>query len=161
MGLASEDEFESTPNLERIKLWVEALESRAFLQTTNQLRSEKMSDGTFRYCCLGIATQVYAEACNVPNVWWKDHDPKEGDDFSYLPVEVSQWFGFEEVDPSIAMAPVGDGSDGEAPELRMHTASELNDDKGYTFAQIAALVRTRFGLDPAPETDNDATPAAE
>lgn len=45
---------------ENVKLWIEALRSGKFEQCQNQLRKTG-TDGTYYYCCLGVASQLYME----------------------------------------------------------------------------------------------------
>lgn len=149
----------------RILRWVEALESGRFQQIKDQLR-DRIDEKMYGYCCLGVACEVF-KAETGRGVWRKDADhddvptlfrigQKPGDEIpelfvenddvdSYyeasgdLPAAVAQWFGFnDDTNPYF--------TDG----MREMMASTWNDNEGYDFIKIAALVRKTFDLPPQP-----------
>lgn len=63
------------PNKERIKMWIEELESDKWKQGKLHLKNGD------KYCCLGVACEVYSRETGIP--WTHDR-------FSV----VQKWFGF-------------------------------------------------------------------
>ena len=85
-----------TPNKERIKLWVEALRSGKYQQGRRALRTLDN-----KYCCLGVACEVYREQTGDGD--WREADeyvsfhPSEGNKgTALLPSAVQKWFGLRE-----------------------------------------------------------------
>lgn len=107
------------------KLWVEALRSRKYKQTTNALR-----DGV-GYCCLGVLCDLHQKATGT-GTWVVNEDgeqeykgrPREKLEGGALPESVRKWAGVTACDPGL-----GDRS-----------ASVWNDDERAKFGQIAKLI---------------------
>jgi hypothetical protein len=105
-------------NKDRLRLWVEAL------------RSDE-------YGCLGVACKVA-----VANGLDIDLDTfYHSDSGQNLPREVSEWFGFDEgvVDPELTLPDPEDDD-------HVITATEANDDLGWSFHDIADAAENRYGL---------------
>lgn len=134
------------PNKENIRLWVDALRSGEYEQTSHKLaKRDYLGDGKFgdkiKYCCLGVVCEVAIK--NGVEV-----DRKEvGGHIQFdnhgamLPRSVAVWLGFEAIehgDPVISV----DG-------IRATTA---NDTHGWTFERIAEALEERYLADvPAAE----------
>ena len=116
---------------EHRRLWVEALESGDYKQTTGRLHDD---DG---YCCLGVACEISglvtwdqpAEARHYNAIY----DPETGD-FSTvaLPLRVAKWLGLSGLD--------GDFHS-DTHSYILESLANINDG-GASFADIAALIRT-------------------
>jgi hypothetical protein len=125
-------------NKERVRLWVEALESGNYEQTRAVLRATQygpdgMDTGRFAYCCLGVAIEVAkANGCQVG-----------ADPFDYggvLNREVSDWYGFFLPDPPVGYE--------ELPNDRLPVfATRANDSLHWDFAKIAAGIREYYELE--------------
>jgi hypothetical protein len=114
------------------KLWVEALRSGEFAQTTGVLRDEN------GYCCLGVACEIAVQHGVIEPP--QGHKAVAGRIFynfdgsdATLPDSVREWLGLWADDGSI----YNDGSgsiynDGES-------LTKMNDN-GKTFAEIAAVI---------------------
>ena len=124
-------------NTENIRLWVDTLRSGRFNQGNSALEIT-YPNGTVAHCCLGVACRVAMEnGLDLPNCQYENsygngekktafgRDPNVG----YLPIEVRDWFGFSNTDPTISDT---------------LTAVEANDEKRYTFNEIAYLIETRY-----------------
>ena len=114
------------PNREHMRLWVEALRSGRYEQTTGRLRGET------GYCCLGVACDIsgladWAEAGSDEYPW------SYGGAEEILPDGVAEWLGVEDVSPMVFW------------ELR-DTQEELAslNDEGRTFAEIADAIEKEW-----------------
>ncbi len=112
----------------RIKQLVEALRSGKYQQGKRALRKNN------KYCCLGVACDLYLQANPVaatwsPHVTGPEHAFTVGDfrSSSVLPKPVSDWYGIDE-------NPYLDG---------LRTAASLND-AGRSFSEIADLFESKF-----------------
>lgn len=101
---------------ENAKKWVEALRSGKFHQTKECLYDDR------GYCCLGVACHIMYEG---------DDSKYEGSD-GELPDEVRDWLGLD--------GNLGEYHDGEEFYCDLVT---LNDDRNYTFAQIADVIESK------------------
>lgn len=122
------------PNKDRLRLWVEALESGEFEQTNGQL-SRRGNDGVTRYCCLGVAEVVSMRNGGPGSDEHLGH-------YSYLSRELQAWYGVGS-NPVIGSIEYAGGTDGEVYELY---AVMANDSLGHDFKQIAANVRKHYQL---------------
>jgi hypothetical protein len=138
-------------NRERIQLFTAALRSGRFQQGTGALA--RRIDGTWQYCCLGVACEVAAEnGLDLPHEDTASagggvlrHYTHSGrvtkdpfDDFvNYvvLPASVSDWYGFDNHDPDLNFDDIGEV----LGEVRREpvSAAEANDGHGKNFAEIA------------------------
>jgi hypothetical protein len=122
----------STPNKERLRLWVEDLRTTNAKQGKRWLRSEE------GWCCLGRACEVYRIATGRGR--WHEFTLHLTDESGIvhstdLPSSVCEWFGLGERDPKMRAA---DGT--------LLTAQAMNDGKKYTFAQIADAIERTYNL---------------
>lgn len=129
-----------TCNTENMRTFVAALRSGEFQQGRNKL--EKSVDDVVLHCCLGVACRVALangveiEITVKPKADTQDSVTSFHGDSTFMPPKVSNWLG---------LANSGDydecgwsGNPGlVADDGLEYTASTLNDEKGYTFAQIA------------------------
>lgn len=132
----------STPNKERLRLWVADLRSGGFEQARGTLRSEEGA-----YCCLGVACEVFARESGTPTRWemrpeFYDEDDGEADNLLHfvvageansglMPWLVADWFG---VTNNPAIGPNGE------------VCGDLNDTFQWSFQKIAAAVEGKFHL---------------
>lgn len=114
--------------------WLEALRSGEYEQGTGKLQSR---EGEF--CCLGVLCDLAVKAGVIP--------PPEADEesgsyhygedaaFALPPEEVLAWAGLEQPSPEVAV----EGTDGRWT----YELVTLNDNDGYTFAEIATVVEAQ------------------
>lgn len=126
-------------NTEKLALWVKALESGKYAQTSGVLRADK-PDGTSCYCGLGVVVEVAIED-GVEVEWstqdqryvWRD--PKWGseDTNSELPAPVQAWLdsGWEDFELD------DDGTE----------VVSANDTYGWGFDEMAKAAREFYHLD--------------
>ena len=112
-------------NAEIKEQWVVALESGKYEQGKNYLHS-----GT-RFCCLGVLTDLYAQA-HPEQGGWTPRDPgndvlffsTDKEDYSVLPVVVRDWAGLTTASPMVSDEHLTD-----------------TNDNGASFAKIAQLIK--------------------
>lgn len=126
-------------NAEVKTLWVTALRSGEYQQTTGKLRSQlsllQMAD-LVRYCCLGVLCDRH-RILHPDNSWEQIEDrqllpefSKNNQVFTYLdyyttlPEDVRVWAGLD--------------------ERMILKLIDLNDDRVYNFVQIAEVIETQF-----------------
>jgi len=131
-------------NQEVVKLWVDALRSGEYQQTTELLHDNK------GLCCLGVASSLYCKLVrdiSEPYTYVKKvgkvengeysteeetvHCIKYGDNHDILPKEVKDWIGLQRPDGTF------ETDDGVPDSL-----ADLND-SGKTFAEIADIIESR------------------
>ena len=106
-------------------LWIKALRSGEYKQT-----KECLNDGV-GYCCLGVLCDIYQKQHPDTSSWINATNPREFQvrgfdeheyevDTTYPPLLVGKWAGLEYKD--------------------MVALGELNDDRCFTFNQIADIV---------------------
>lgn len=132
-------------NTENMRKLVDALRSDTFIQGRNALEREA-DDGTFHNCCLGVACRVaiadglnleIRKADNASNQKLTTFDHSRG----FMPMKVVNWLGLVETrnEAEWVTNPLLFIDD----SIGWVTAAVLNDDMGYSFAQIAdAFERT-------------------
>lgn len=127
-----------TCNTENMRKFVAALRSGDYTQGRKRLESIG-ENGVASQCCLGVACRVaIANGVEVAVTTFGNFETLDtlfDGNTSYMSTKVSQWLGLDENDYSDV------GWTGN-PELltedgTAHSATELNDVRGYTFAQIA------------------------
>lgn len=132
-----------TPEQQRhVQLWIDALESDEYRQTTGKLRDLGFDDAqdarvlSNEYCCLGVACEVWRKETGIGS--WKIDKENEEDAYfvapsdqktGALPWEVRQWLGLDSDDGTYM---TGSGS----TSLVAH-----NDSDGWDFKQIAQLLK--------------------
>lgn len=115
---------------EKKALWVEALRSKDYDQTTGTLNDKK------GHCCLGVLCEVAIKdglSLNVVRFGEERKDTYYDGDSAYLPLAVREWAGLESNNPYIGAR--RDGETEEEPEF----LSGLND-SGSDFEDIATLI---------------------
>jgi|ERR1043166_3270111 hypothetical protein len=120
-------------NKERVRLLVDALRSGEFPQCTGRLgRIDK--SGKKGYCCLGVAIIIAARnGCDVLVEWIDDELMVERAETDLLVSKVSEWYGFNSINPVISY----DNEEiSEEYENSSFEAAELND-SGIPFEEIA------------------------
>lgn len=112
--------------------WIEALESGKYGQGTGLLRSQ--GD---RFCCLGVACDIAGPS--VGGEWWADHKNEWSffvgavADKTHLPAEVCKWLGVPfQYERAI--------------EIEGEPITNLNDTRLWSFGDIAAGLRKKYGL---------------
>lgn len=117
------------PNRENIRLWVEALRSGRYKQGRQTLRQKK--DNVIRYCCLGVACNVYKRVTGRGK--WITTDVSGTHSFhgqmGVLPGSVADWLGLDDVNPNL----LGDIK-----------ASSANDTYNWTFEAIADAIEAKY-----------------
>lgn len=121
---------------ENVRKWVDALRSGEYEQTTGRLRDDA------GFCCLGVACDLYGKEKNV--AWEEDGVFLGRNDL--LPPAVREWLGLDRNNPELAYISPGDddivvGTSSYGVYL---PASELNDDYGWTFEQIADAIEAVY-----------------
>lgn len=111
------------------RLWIKALRSGEYEQTTGQLRDDK------GFCCLGVACDLYA--AEHPDAKW-NRDVDEDDcvehtilnEAAVLPTVVRAWLGLKGATGEFVTCATPYQSD----------ALAARNDNGATFAQVADLI---------------------
>ena len=106
-------------NPEIKKMWVEALRSGEYKQTTGALRQLDMDSALPCYCCLGVLCDLAVKA-GVTNPFYENHT-------ACLPTSVYKWAGLDTPDPEVPL-----GSDKIGTPL-----TRLNDELRMDFKTIA------------------------
>lgn len=121
------------PNENNIRLWVDGLRSGEYEQ--GQMRLTKVDPFGKQFdCCMGVACKVAVNEGVEVEVVVEDgvvviYDGEE----EFLPYSVRNWLGFNDHNPVLDPNPDSNES---APDGLLH-AAEANDDKSWTFEQIA------------------------
>jgi hypothetical protein len=118
------------------RLWVEALRSGEYAQGRNYLA--EMWAGNWRYCCLGVLCEVATEqGVPVTVVTRPGSQLKTYSENSTIPpTSVAQWAWAEETRYPALRIPHVD----EDGVMAFRDFTELNDDMGLSFEQIADLI---------------------
>lgn len=122
----------------RLIAWADALESGDYRQADGTLRSKAPHGGHAKYCCLGVACDLYRTATGKGDwIRYSDSDTfgfaVDGGEYdSFLPDEVVDWFGLTDGDPYLPNLDSG----GEYT-----TAAQANDDLAWKFHKIAKAIR--------------------
>lgn len=153
----------SEPNLEHIRAWIEALESGKYMQGSGALCRSNGING-MEYCCLGVACEVAIadgvplrkemgerDASHFAPIWEYVYvDAVNGQEYrngDVLPIPVSDWLGLDDNNPTLPnLWPMEEDEDDNWQDQGYLDATEVNDDRGWDFDQIAAALRNRFGL---------------
>lgn len=134
-------------NKDRIKLWVDALRSGDYKQTTETLANNH------GYCCLGVACEVFNK--HNPGILEITEKPKKevhtisncekvklyDGNHDILPSIVSNWFGFNDFSH---LNPLITFKLGNAILRKTINLSELNDQYKLDFNRIADIIEKRF-----------------
>lgn len=142
---------------DNLSVWLETLKSGEYQQTTGRL-STINEDGTQTFCCLGVACDLALKAGLDLNVETSEDDDSVlyNEEGGILPKLVRQWLGVNDMNPMIsienshfdptlkfesAYSELHDLYQQVSPRYLVHDrVTQLNDDYGLTFEQIAQLV---------------------
>ena len=128
---------------ERITIWCEALESGIYQQAIGKLK-----DGN-GYCCLGVA-------CEISNLGeWTysgEYSTDDGITRFTLPLIVQNWYGLEHENPLVNLTSeeyatfLVNYAKNHSTALTQNKSINLTDlnDNGFTFTNIAAIIRRNF-----------------
>lgn len=127
------------------------LRSENYRQGQEALRQRGEDRSTTLHCCLGVLCDTYRQLTGRGS--WQmglscDDFILEGNHYdSYPPPEVAEFFNLTKVDPVLREEVDGD-------DTILHRASELNDNYGLSFAEIADLFEARFLRDSIDRVDD-------
>ena len=107
---------------ENAKAWVAALRSDNYQQGRHFL-----NDGG-RYCCLGVACEIYAKAFPL-RITHKKELTLYNDSPCQLPEAVQRWLSLKE-------------NNGSYQDLFLHRSLSIDNDTGKTFAEIADIIES-------------------
>lgn len=129
----------------RRKRWLEALESGKLLQTTSVLH-RKSPKGNPSFCCLGVACSIFQPELKMPKVLNSTlFEYGEDADAYSLPEELARYLGFTAANTSGVLSRgvpvIKTYEDGTVSKYRAYSLVTLNDTCGYTFKEIAAVVK--------------------
>ena len=114
------------------KLWIAALRSGDYTQSTGRLRrlsraGESRKEDKFSHCCLGVLGELYCEATNQP---WNSREVGDGQSLSRA---VLTWSGMR----------CGMGDSVHIDSDILYPLAALNDG-GKNFAQIADAIESQL-----------------
>lgn len=125
------------------QMWLDALRSGEYQQTTGKLRRPSgnpiQADG---YCCLGVLCNLHAEEHHNS---WDRNDASCYDylgDHEHLPRQVIEWAGLTSENPHVSTRHVFPGD--VEPSYVKASIAEFNDDFDFTFSQIADLIEEQL-----------------
>lgn len=132
----------------RVKLLVAALRSGEFQQARNRLRDRDA------YCCLGVACEVYRRTTG-DGEWkgqargeWFRADGESASNYT-LPWVVLDWYGFDDVNPTVRLDDEG------------FPAATLNDERALDFPTIADAFERTYLPPSAVALPDDGTQEGE
>lgn len=134
--LPASTEYTSEQQAEHRAKWIEALRSGRFKQGRNRLRDGLHVEAE-NFCCLGVACELAAEAGitrRMERGYGNGYGPGRN---ATLPYSVADWLGLTD-DAGVLTEPVEFAGD-DGPR-RATSLTQLNDDAGKTFAEIADLI---------------------
>jgi len=124
-------------NLERVRLYIDALRSGKYTQTTGKLRGDNC------FCALGVAAEASIQN-GAPAEWTLDYGvrweliSKSGDPYDFavtrLIVAVNDWYGGDLDAVSLF----------ENDKQRPECITVANDEQGWSFPQIADRLEALF-----------------
>lgn len=107
------------------RMWVKALRSGQYKQTTQQLRDDD------KFCCLGVLCDLHAKATGKSKWDGSVFQTRAYHDSMEVPKPVQRWAGLRDCNPSVQ----GRRVHGEL----CTSLAELNDN-GYGFKRIATVI---------------------
>lgn len=143
-------------NVERVALWVDALESGDYHQAVGSLRKMRYWEqplSSYSYCCLGVATEVaLANGCILtdfgPGLTGSVAPTLYRSWNGSLPQSVWEWYGFDSQELTVTKGAnpyVGKCDEIKCPvELHLIDAVQANDQLNWNFARIAAGLRELY-----------------
>lgn len=131
------------PNKENLLKWVEALESGRYEQGQNYLRT--IDDNKF--CCLGVAEDLFNGDWSTSEAYPGKYVVMEGgrQEAICLTVPTQEVLGLGSFNPSMSIESVHGVRPSSAIFASRFPLAWLNDN-GYTFAEIAQIIRLEYGL---------------
>lgn len=142
----------------RVKLLTKALRSGLFDQAHGHLTTNPGTPEE-QHCCLGVACVIamehgveldYIDQGGLRYYLADDCDHGDFDEHEHtehcysndvvMPYKVQQWYGFDDTDPDLDVHLSSPGGKYQA----QISAATLNDDKGFTFAEIADALDGNF-----------------
>ena len=118
---------EKNVNRENVRLWVDALRSGKFKQTTTTLASRPKGNGhRYSYCCLGVACEISGVAKATRSTGNKKVEKGYDGEHGTLPYSVRGWLGLSDANPELAYVE--------------ESLVSINDNHGATFDEIADLI---------------------
>lgn len=135
--------FKTLPqeNIDRLKIWIEALESNKYKQGKGCL----VNDDNNTFCCLGVACDLATKAgleVDVDTIYNDDRFVKTYNDNKYfLPEDITAWFGFP-YDTGVSLLREYKDDTGKVVVDKVTTSlANLNDTHDWSFKDIAGLMR--------------------
>lgn len=120
------------------KKWVDALRSGEYKQTTGQLRKTPLGAQEPRFCCLGVACDLFVKE-GLANSHWDDDEFIWGSsgydahgEHASLPGVVRDWLGLNTTL----------GAYFDADDRHDRSLVRDNDDRGFTFEDIADIIES-------------------
>lgn len=155
------------PNQQVMQQWYEDLLSGAYSQTKRTLQRVSPGDpdldaGDVGFCCLGVLCDQAVKAGVIPDPSIYDEplggghvmdygggDPEteDGAGTAFLPPKVQEWAGLTDRNPWVTYV-TPDFHDDDEVHTRSANLSDLNDEEGLSFAEIAELVKDNFIVKP-------------
>lgn len=118
-------------NINNIQKWVDVLRSGEYEQGTGHLCKDD------KFCCLGVACEVYQSEFGDLRINTQHGMKHYDNDSGMLPKKVRDWLGVPD-DDILSNVKTDDVYD------RLLSYIELNDEKKYTFKQIADELEKQF-----------------
>lgn len=143
-------------NPEVKSLWLEALRNDTYQQGKLMLRPTLDT-----FCCLGVLCDIATKYNDSIGVSWGDSEEHQGQSMYYsgtwendddqlkedseLPWPVKRWAGLDNENPKVEIPdPFWVKQHDEDPPMKLVTLAELNDERNYTFKQIADLIEAQL-----------------
>lgn len=122
------------------KLWLDALRSGEYTQTTGELKN---SEG---YCCLGVLCDIAVKNGVITEIEDGYLSQRDVADSNYienatLPIEVMYWAELDSVNPTITLDEYCCDS---CNNNIAYDLSELNDNKNWSFVQISEVIEEQL-----------------
>jgi len=134
-----------TVNKERVQLLVDALRSGEFAQAQGALRRADIfqRESGFRYCCLGVATEIALRG--GLEVHSDHYDAEYGlrpwdQDHQIMCRPVFEWYGFDDGSPALTSVSTGE----------THQAATWNDEYEASFDDIADMFESTYIRETTP-----------
>jgi len=119
-----------------MRAWIEALRSGEYRQGLKSLRQSSIKGGSSRFCCLGVAVDVYAKSTGLspwhqtPGRQWTAFDMH-----SVLPKQIREWFGLIDSDPVVLPS---------TDTVRYVSCVDANDTNLWSFRKIADALEKQY-----------------
>lgn len=131
-------------NKEKLRLWIDALRSGEYEQGRGGLARRFDPNGSWQYCCLGVACEVAIKDgldLAVSEGYGGSKPYGAAKETGFLPDEVVQWLGVDEANPVVL-------SDDPASQDGFQYVAFLNDTCRWDYGMIAeALEKTYLNME--------------